>query len=352
MRFPGGRLKTFIRRLMLTMFYIVIICGMLEIGLRVLMTNYVPPGHDSPRIWQYDPTYGWVGRSNIDVLFRQAAFSVRVQHNDLGQRDRTLAETIPGKKRMLVLGDSFVWCYGVEIDNCFVDRLEKLHPDWDIINGGIAGTGTDQQYLYLRDKITELKPDVVLLLVIQNDFQDNTKSQHNNYFKPYFTLENGQLSPHHQPVPPPTLTQSMSRWITGRSYLYNIGHGIIFFAGNVFRIKLGMAPVSYDPYAGFRFGQSFPLMQSLLNAMVDVTEASGAKFVITHGQMLVNLQLAVKEVSDQRHVPYHNLDRAFKGHTHQEYQIPGDSHWNAFGHERVAKDLSQFLQESGIFQSP
>jgi len=335
----------------LALLYIVIIGVMLEIGLRVLMTDYVPSGHDSPRIWQYHPTYGWVGRSNIDVPFRQAAFSVNVQHNNLGQRDRTLVESTPRKKRMLVLGDSFVWCYGVEINDCFVDRLEKRHPDWDIINGGIAGTGTDQQYLYLRDKIVELKPDVVLLLVIQNDFQDNTKSQHNNYFKPYFTLEHGQLVPQQQPVPLPTFQQSLSRWVAGRSYLYNIGHGVIFFAGNALRVKLGVAPIGYDPYAGFMFGKSFPLMQSLLHAMVDVTEASGATFVMTHGQMLINLQLAVKKVADERHVSYHNLDRAFAGHLHKEYQISGDAHWNAFGHELVAKDLSRFLQENGIFES-
>jgi len=345
-------LKKLIRWLAFTIIYLVIIIGMLETGLRLLMKNYVPPGHDSPRIWQYDARYGWAGRPDIDVLFRQAAFSIRVQHNHLGQRDSALVETMPRKKRMLVLGDSFVWCYGVESADCFVDRLERLHPDWDIINGGIAGTGTDQQYLYLRDKMAELKPDVVLLLVIQNDFQDNTKGQHNNYFKPYFTLENGQLVPQQQPVPSPTFQQSLSRWITGRSYLYNAGHTLFAILGAIIKAKSGAASVGYDPYAGFMFGKSFPLMQSLLNAMVDTTENSGAKFVLTHGQMLDNLQLAVKKVADDRHVPYHNLDRAFKGHTHQEYQIAGDAHWNAFGHELVANDLSQFLQESGIFQPP
>jgi hypothetical protein len=345
-------LKKLIRRLLLALLYIVIIGVMLEIGLRVLMTDYVPSGHDSPRIWQYHPTYGWVGRPNIDAPFRQSAFSIRVQHNNLGQRDSTLLETAPRKKRMLIIGDSFVWCYGVESKDCFVDKLEQLHPEWDIINGGIAGTGTDQQYLYLRDKISELKPDVVLLLVIQNDFQDNTKPQHNNYFKPYFILENGQLVPHHQPVPSPTLQQSISRWITGRSYLYNIGQGVVSIMGYALRSKLGLAPVVYDPYAGFMFGQSFPLMQALLNAMVDTTEASGAKVVLAHGQMLVNLQLAVKKVADERSVPYHNLDRAFTGYVHKDYQIMGDAHWNAWGHELVANDMSRFLQETGIFQSP
>lgn len=343
--------KKLIRWLAFAVLYIVVIGGMLELGLRLLMTDYVPPGHDSPSIWQYHPLYGWVGRPDIDVPFRQAAFSIRVRHNHLGQRDSALVETVPRKKRMLVLGDSFVWCYGVESADCFVDRLEQLHPDWDIINGGIAGTGTDQQYLYLRDQIAELKPDIVLLLVIQNDFQDNTKSQHNNYFKPYFTLENGQLVPQQQPVPLPAFQQSVSRWITGRSYLFNTGQALFAMLTATFQAKWG-TPAAYDPYEGFMFGKTFPLMQSLLNAMVDTTEHSGAKLVITHGQMLDNLQLAVKKVADERHLPYHNLDRAFKGHTHPEYQIPGDAHWNAFGHELVAKDLSQFLQESGIFQNP
>src|SRR5688572_19499221 len=107
-------LKKLIRWLALMIVYLAMISGMLEIGLRLLMTNYVPPGHDSPRIWQYHSLYGWVGRPDIDVPFRQTAFSIRVQHNHLGQRDSELVETVPGKKRMLVLGGSFVWCYGVE----------------------------------------------------------------------------------------------------------------------------------------------------------------------------------------------------------------------------------------------
>jgi hypothetical protein len=345
-------LQKLIRVVLFIWAYTMVIAVLLEIGLRVLMTDYIPAGHDSPRIWQYHPTYGWVGRPDIDVPFRQSTFSIRVRHNHLGQRDSMLVESKPRKKRMLVIGDSFVWCYGVEINDCFVNRLEQLHPDWDIINGGIAGTGTDQQYLYLRDKLAELKPDVVLLLVIQNDFQDNTKAEHNNYFKPYFTLDHGALVAHQQPVPLPTLRQSVARWITGRSYLYNVGHTMVFLVSNALRAKLGMKPFVYYPYAGFMFGRSFPLMQALLNAMVDVTQASGATFVLTHGQMLVNLQLAVKKVADERHVPYHNLDRAFTGYAHQDYQIPGDAHWNAFGHARVAQDLERFLRESGIFQGP
>jgi len=49
------------------------------------------------------------------------------------------------KNRLLIVGDSFVWGCGVELDEIFTERLEKGCDDLDAINGGIMGY-TPQQY--------------------------------------------------------------------------------------------------------------------------------------------------------------------------------------------------------------
>ena len=341
--------KKILRFFLIILIYLLIICVLLEVGLRIALPHYFPPGQDSPNIWQYDENYGWIGRPNIDTRFRQPAFDIQVQHNSLGHRAKEYPARRNTKKRMLVVGDSFVWCYGVQSSECFVDILEKKNPNWEIINIGVAGTGTDQQYLILKDRIEYYKPDVVMLLFIQNDFQDNMSKENHNYYKPYFTLENKKLALQQIPVPTPRLDQTLERWIYGRSYLYNTSNYLRLIITNIVRESLGYGPVKWEPYAGFTFQSSFEITQALLNAMTDVSEQHHATFVVVHGQMLELLHLVIKQTTDARSVDLHNLDRAFEGHVHAEYQIPGDAHWNAFGHQLVANDIDKFLHEIRIF---
>jgi hypothetical protein len=64
--------------------------------------------------------------------------------------------------------------------------------------------------------------------------------------------------------------------------------------------------------------------------------------------MIHLLQNFLADIGQQRNVPVHSLDRAFKGHKYAEYQIRNDAHWNAFGHQLVADDVALFFQEAGI----
>lgn len=326
-----------------------LVLAALEIGLRLAFRDYVLPGGDSPKIWQYHETYGWIGRPSIDTRFRQPAFDIRIQHNRLGQRDREYPAERNDKQRMLVFGDSFVWGYGVEQENSFVERLEQLHPEWEIINCGIAGTGTDQQYLYLQEMIKYYQPDVVMLLVIQNDFQDNMLHENHNYYKPYFTVEKTGLVLQQVPVPKPRIDQTIERLIYGRSYLYNASKFLLQFLEHRWYEWRGIERPRWSAYANFDFPASNPVMIALLHAMIDTTQQHNTRFVLVHGQIIDPLQMLLRSVAEQRKVPLHNLDRAFAGHVHAEYQIPGDAHWNTLGHSWVAKDLDLFLQETGIF---
>lgn len=342
-------MKKALRILLILSIQLVLVLAALEIGLRLAFQDYVLPAGDSPKIWQYHATYGWIGRPSIDTRFRQPSFDIRVTHNSLGQRDKEYPSQRSDKKRLLVFGDSFVWGYGVEQDENFVEQLEKHHPEWEIINCGIAGTGTDQQYLYLQDMITHYQPDVVMLLVIQNDFQDNMTRENHNYYKPFFTVENGKLVLHQVPVPKPRLDQTIERLVYGRSYLYNASKFLMQVMESKWYAWRGKEMPRWNPYAGFDFPASNPVMIALLNGMIDITEQHHARFVLVHGQIIDPLQMLLRGVAQQRGIPLHNLDRAFEGHVHAEYQIPGDAHWNALGHGWVANDIDLFLREQGIF---
>ena len=52
--------------------------------------------------------------------------------NSHGLRDGEYAlEPTRGKKRMLVLGDSFAWGFGVEREEVFCEVIERRRPNWE-----------------------------------------------------------------------------------------------------------------------------------------------------------------------------------------------------------------------------
>src|SRR2546423_5676311 len=104
-----------------------------------------------------------------------------------------------GRKRVLVLGDSQVWGFGVEQSKLF--SAPQVHGmDEEILNFGVSGYGTDQEYLFYLLKGEKFDVDQVLLAFTYNDIANNLAPKQYSYLKPYFTLNNGELVLHNDHV--------------------------------------------------------------------------------------------------------------------------------------------------------
>ncbi|MCZ6594525.1 MAG: SGNH/GDSL hydrolase family protein [Bacteroidetes bacterium] len=73
-------------------------------------------------------------------------------------------------KKLLAVGDSFVWGFGVELDDIFTEQLENLNKDWDVLNAGISGH-SPQQYTRVIKRV--LKSNIHLDAVLYNFFSGN-----------------------------------------------------------------------------------------------------------------------------------------------------------------------------------
>ena len=69
----------------------------------------------------YDADAGWTCAPDLDSRYIQpGSFDVRIMTNSRGLRDEEIAERkAPGVRRIAVLGDSYMWGYGVENDEMF-----------------------------------------------------------------------------------------------------------------------------------------------------------------------------------------------------------------------------------------
>jgi lysophospholipase L1-like esterase len=124
---------------------------------------------------QYDADAGWICKANLDSRYKlPGSFDVRVRCNRRGLRDEAIPyEKPPESKRIVVLGDSFMWGYGVENDEMFSTRLEEYLPGAQTVNFGVNGYSTVQELVRFEKEGLKYSPDWTVLAFCTNDLQDN-----------------------------------------------------------------------------------------------------------------------------------------------------------------------------------
>jgi len=148
---------------------------------------------------RYDAELGWAPRPSVAGVHRDDGFSVFASQNAWGLRapDDTGPQRRDARRRVLVLGDSYVWGYGATQDDLFTDRRID-GSDVELINFGVSGYGTDQELLLYRRLGVGFEVDeVVLVFTPYNDVENNLMAEQYGYAKPYFVLNaDGGLSLH------------------------------------------------------------------------------------------------------------------------------------------------------------
>lgn len=153
---------------------------------------------------RYDAVLGWDGVENVEGDFQWIDTQHHVRHNRMGYRGSEYGYQRTDKSRVLVLGDSFVWGFGVEDKDIFTSVIEdETNAVIEMINLGVSGYGNDQEYLLWRKKGNLWNPDIVLLMItLTTDPWDNILAKRYGYPKPVYKLdENGNLRLTNVPVP-------------------------------------------------------------------------------------------------------------------------------------------------------
>lgn len=153
----------------------------LELAARVLLGR--PTMHLGIEMWKYakdvklrsaDPQIGHRHRPNV----RRQLMGVDVQINSLGLRDVERQRTKPAMThRILVLGDSITFGWGVPFEKTFCQVLEKsLNADSpipgsriEVLNAGVGNLNTAMEVAYFKNEGLSLQPDLVLLAWFIND---------------------------------------------------------------------------------------------------------------------------------------------------------------------------------------
>ena len=235
--------------------------------------------------------------------------------NSLGYRDHEHDHRKPGNTfRIAVLGDSYVEARQVSLEDTFWYRLGHLLQSCPFLDGkqiemlnfGVGGYNTSQQYLTLQKDVQGFSPDLVLLAMFPaNDIEGNSAElQKDSAWRmpgPTHTLVDGEL----------VLDGSFSnsRW---RRLLYTmIHHSRAFELINETRrmirmwtwrssepneIEIGLSSEIYLPPTSPEWQAAWRVTEALLAEMNGLVQRMGARFVVT----TIPRAIEVEPVGDRR----------------------------------------------------
>ncbi len=152
--------------------------------------------------YRFDAEIGWSPKPNAVTQNISANRTVSVRQNSLGLRERELSDIAPD--RILFLGDSFTWGFDAEVNERFTDLLQEALPQYGMVNAGVSGYGTDQQFLLMERLWNHVNPKVVVItFCVDNDRDDNSSSfRYQQQHKPYFVrTPEGELQVRGYPLP-------------------------------------------------------------------------------------------------------------------------------------------------------
>ncbi|MDL1859446.1 SGNH/GDSL hydrolase family protein [Betaproteobacteria bacterium PRO7] len=324
-----------------------------ELVARWLFPEWAPRTGTVTQFWQYDAKYGWSHVPGASGRFASFGFDTTVTTNSIGFRGREVPlQKKPSTTRILVLGDSYVWGFGVQDDEVFTSKIERLCPRVEAVNFGVSGYSTDQELLLYRDKGAAYGADVVVLVLAGNDYEDNARSKvYVYYHKPAFVLDDDRLVPINQPVPRTNVVVRGFAWVAQQSYVLTQLNRSIESVVRALGSGSGSAKQQSGPKAEPAAPRPYPrtlgqaITVRLVREMAASVRAAGSGFVVvfTDGQGKTAREFA-QSVADPA-IAYVYLDDAFPPDEYARTHLPGDFHWNADGHALVARTVARSLIE-------
>ena len=313
-----------------------------EVGVRLYL-ELRPPGVAVPSdALQQNPLllleprsrYGYrlqPNTSRANTIPGPAGRTWRYRINADGVRGEALPPPHPTRKRILFLGDSYTFGWGVDDHETYPEQTEALlHQHLDSLNVealnlGVPGFNTLQEYELLTAQAEAYRPDLIVVGYVMNDASGID----------LHAMFRGK---------PVYLWTALHYVLTHRLFALPRRHdespaGPKLDYRNHFRPASPHAKQSraaLEGIAAFCRRRHIPLVVAILPDFTEPFDAS-YPFIDIHNQ--------VKTWCDELGIPVTDLLIPFAGTNHKAYWVEGDGHPNAAAHQIIAAHLAPLLQQ-------
>jgi len=278
-----------------------------------------------------------------------------------------------GKTRIAIVGDSYVEAFMVDYDKSLAEQLEALAGNSvEVYRFGISGAPLSHYLYMLEHEVLAYSPDIVIFLLVHNDFNESHKRLAGVYTKSFMRLDvkGNSVTPilpeaYHPAWYSPI--RSSNTW----GYLY-LRERINL---NLLR-QLFLTPTKTEPVyeANIEVRQLEPaqsknriVTEYVLRRAQEICSKNDSLFLVAmdgvrsviyqnpdrkfdYSKGALRLNGMVKDVADDLGVPFLDLHPVFSAHFKDHgnrFEFVNDGHWNELGHRVAAKSILDKLKEMG-----
>lgn len=324
----AGRLATWVGNVYLLLFSTLFVLVAVEVGLRVLNPWGIDFFSSLPYHMQGmvdDPELGYAHPRSVSYELGRNV----VKLNAHGLRDEEIAfAKANGERRILVLGDSVAFGWGVSQGEPFPERMEPLLSrrtarPWQVINAGVNGYNTVQEAAYFTWHGLRYSPDGVILVFVSNDVNP--------------VLDPNETTWRRYPQLPSSLPELMERW-RHFSYLYQTVR-MFMVRTKQSEATSGSADSSITRAAGWAESRAALLV------IADACKTAGIPFLVARESGNdVQFFDQMKELG----IAAISLQAAWEGIPHDKARVSTvDAHPSALAHERFAQVLVDEIERRG-----
>lgn len=330
-------------------------------------------------------------RPNYQGRLATTEFDTTIRINGLGYRGDAFQAAKGNAKRVLVIGDSFTFGWGVDNEHTYPAQLQKQLgarvSGVEVINAGFAACySPDTYYLYLKQEGLALKPDLIVVgLFVGNDL-DSENAFENEWLETDATglplrirNRHARVVDHYLlpwPIPLRYRTPVLSRlhvyqglfdiwWeLAPRVRSWLPGVATTLYAESQTPSPDDHVPYIYRVRPEKRTEEVFARVTKLLAAMHRLANEAGVPIymmVIPHAVQLSPAAFAGLPADVEK--PQKDLARFFDAEGMKYLDLlpwfreralgrplyfPGDGHWNVLGNEVAADRLAGFLDQEWL----
>lgn len=322
----------------------------------------VPVIQLGPVFTTYSKDLGLINKRNLRCERITPEYHNLVTTNQFGLRGAptTLSKPV-GRKRILCVGDSFTFGKGVEDDETFCYRLERMLDHLgtplssiETLNAGVVSYGTSNELLYLRKQGFLFQPDLIILQFYANDFDDNLLNG-------LFALESdGSLVQTSEPYAKLKTALEIYQWIPFKDYLdysrlfqlarIQINQYIFYYHQPQENAGIGADPgrqlsTKATVVAGERTSQyRLRLTAALLTELFSEVKRRDIPIILLTFDLKGHEKSIVEKTAGDNSIP--TIDLGDLRTKHPEFYYAVDGHWRSNGHTYVAKEIFEFLEKN------
>jgi hypothetical protein len=270
----------------------------------------------------------------------------------------------PDRPRIAIVGDSYVEAFQVDSDRSAAEHLEAC-LDAEVFRFGLSGSPLSQYLYMIRQEVVRYRPQIVIVLLIHNDFVESYRLRIGRYTESFmrFEIDDGAITE----IPPAPYDPPRLLWLRGSAWYRFVVDRMQLPIRNLkeFVLRSGRSDYVANVPASM-LGEEWDNIERVTRYFFDELVAAGEQWdflpvvavdgvrqlIYSPGEAseqeaeAIRVNELCRRVGAERGVKVVDLQDAFARDFAERgvrFEYVHDGHWNEVGHEVAAKTLCEAL---------